>query len=237
MISVSQTQLKAFRAIRDAFPATERIPPPGSWRKSTSDDVWIRTISQVVVVGRAEPAKRLWEPSIRRRISWKKLSQIPIATARREVWRVLREINARFAGKTITPCRKTKAIMKNRAVLMAYPGGPKSFLRDAATAEGGDAARVAFVAGHLSYFKDKGARDFLTSGFGVLRNSIAIDSRIRNVLAHVGIKLPSKKLSKAQYALVEQTLLDQVCKPLKITGAQLDQLLFRNYDQIMARAW
>jgi hypothetical protein len=160
MIVVTEDQLRRIAEIRDAFPDTPLVPPDGAWREASADTVWIRLVSQVVVVGRAAPAKRLWEPSIRQRIAWERVSTIADADAREAIWGVLREIKARYAGRDAGSCRKTAGIMKNRAYLMQFPGGPKVFLETAATMPGDDQARIDFVIKHLSFIKNKGARDF-----------------------------------------------------------------------------
>jgi hypothetical protein len=65
-----------------------------------------------------------------------------------------------------------------------------------------------------------------------------MDSRVRNALLHIGIEIPKVALMQRElYAEIERDLLDQVCRPLQITGAELDQLLFINYDAITARQW
>jgi hypothetical protein len=79
----------------------------------------------------------------------------------------------------------------------------------------------------------KGARDFLTTGFGLVKDHIALDSRILNVLHLVGVKIPARgKLNSTKYDALERMLLEQVCRPLGVSGADLDQLLFKNYRDI-----
>jgi thermostable 8-oxoguanine DNA glycosylase len=92
---------------------------------------------------------------------------------------------------------------------------------------------VAFVSKPLSYIKNKGASDFLTTGFGLVKDHIALDSRILNVLHLVGVNIPERgQLNSMMYDALEQMLLEQVCRPLGVSGAELDQLLFRNYKGI-----
>jgi hypothetical protein len=96
------------------------------------------------------------------------------------------------------------------------------------------ACKVKFVMPHLSFIKNKGARDLLMTGFGVVRDCIAFDSRILNVIRQIGVQIPDGVPDdEALYEEFERLLIDQVCRLLRITGAQLDQLLFRNYDEIM----
>jgi hypothetical protein len=50
--------------------------------------------------------------------------------------------------------------------------------------------KVVFVARHLSYIKNKGARDLLTTGFGLAKHHIALDIRILALLRQMGIDIP-----------------------------------------------
>lgn len=240
MILITQDSVKKFRGICDAYLAdVQKIPLPGSWKEKTDDDVWIRSISQVVVVGRSEPAERLKDKPIRSRLNWSRISSMTIESAQTEIWDLLRnEIKARYAGKQVETCVKTKAIMKNRKCFMEFPGGPTAFLEKVAFMEGGDQNKIDFVSANLGHIKNKGARDFLMSGFGIVRNSIAIDVRVRKALGHIGIEIDEKKLTdKIYYADVEQALLVHLCGPLQIEGADLDQLLYSKYDIILGTEW
>ena len=104
--------------------------------------------------------------------------------------------------------------------------------------EGEDQHKIEFVFANLGYSKNKGARDFLMSGFGIIRNSIAIDVRVQKALEHIGIDIDKKRLTdKLYYAEVECALLDHLCKPLGIEGADMDQLLYSKRDSIVSRQW
>ena len=230
MPRITASQLRSFRLIKEKFPI-QNIPSQEAWRDASDDDVWIRVVSQVVVIGNASPAAKLWTPPIRKRIGWKNMTKLPEAEARKEIWSVLREIGTRWCGQK---CPKADGLMRNLKFLRDYPGGPKGFLKDVATLDGSSLKKVNFVGEHLSYIKDKGARDFLTTGFGLVRDCIAFDTRIRGVIREIGVQIPeSVKADSAQYENYERLLINEVCRPLHITGAQLDQLLFNNSKEII----
>lgn len=233
MPSITNAHLKAFRQIKERF-GVLRLDSPSKWRKFSNDKIWIRIVSQVVVVGRAEPAEQLWEKGIRRRIGWKQVTAISRLTAEEAIWRVLRDIGTRYCSeKGPRHDRKTAALMSNLEYLRNQANGPRGFLKAVAKHDG-SLNKVHFVKGNLSYIKDKGARDLLMSGFAMVKDCIAFDTRILKLIKRIGIRIPPGVPAKTNaYEEFEKHLIEGVCRPLKISGAQFDQLLFRNYDAIM----
>ncbi len=232
MLRVNPAQLDTFRRIRGMYPKA-KLPGRNAWRHKSDNEVWLQVMSQIVVVGRAAPAERLRERTIRSRIAWGKVRLMTQSQARKAIWTVLREIRARYAGRDPGTCRKTAALIRNLQFFKAYPGGPKAFIRDVATLKGTSQEKIDFVAQRLSYIKNKGARDFLTTGFGLVKDHIALDARVRGVLKLVGVKIPTPALSSPLlYAEVERDLVKQVCRPLGMSGAEFDQLLFVHSGEI-----
>jgi organic hydroperoxide reductase OsmC/OhrA len=231
MRPVTAKQLAQLRAVVDRYPPA--VLRDSKWREAaTEDDVWIRIVSQVVVVGNARPEEELQKAERRARLSWAKLSHATDEEARQAIWQVLRDIGARYAGKQADKCAKTAAILQNLRVLARHPGGPVGFLRRLGELDGTE-EMIGYVTRHLSYVKNKGARDLLTSGFGLATDRIALDVRVLGALRRIGLDVPDKAPSDPEeYAALEKQLLDQVCRPLGISGAQLDQLLFGHYKDI-----
>ena len=233
MIRITVAQLKVFESIWNDFGQGIRLPEKKNWRDLSNNDVWIRIMSQVVVVGSAKPAKRLWDKTIRSRVEWQRLRRMDETEAAETIWSALKEIGARYVGRALDACPKTKALLRNRDVLMKYPGGPQGFIKDVAELPGSSRQKVEYVAQRLSYIKDKGSRDLLTTGFGLVRNHIAFDVRVLGSLRHIGLRFPPNVASRTSlYDEFERILIQQVCRPLKISGAQLDQLLFLHYKDI-----
>jgi hypothetical protein len=119
--------------------------------------------------------------------------------------------------------------------LRDFNGGPTGLVRHITGINGRDKdrRRIAFVSDSLHFIKSKGARDLLTTSFGLLRSGIALDTRVLGALRVIGVQIPRGVPQHAtRYAEFEAELLRQVCRPLRISGAELDQLLFVNYSAI-----
>jgi thermostable 8-oxoguanine DNA glycosylase len=85
----------------------------------------------------------------------------------------------------------------------------------------------------FKYIKSKGARDFLMD-LGLVRDAIAIDVRMQNVLKKIGINIPEGiKSNPKLYDKVEEELLSKVCKPLNLSGVEFDRMIYNNYKDIM----
>jgi hypothetical protein len=237
LVKVTTRQLQRFRTIWNAYGHGIQTLAPADWNQLSHDDVWIRVVIQVVVVGRAEPAQRLHDKNLCSRIAWHRISGMKDVQAAKAISSVLRTIGARYAGSEWRTCKKTKALIRNRNYLRDHPGGPRGFLRDVATLPGSSRDKVAFVAARFSYIKNKGARDFLTTGFGLVKDHIAFDTRVVSSLRHIGLTFPGTVTSHPSlYDDLERDLITQVCRPLGISGAQLDQLLFLHYKDIKTMA-
>jgi hypothetical protein len=69
---------------------------------------------------------------------------------------------------------------------------------------------------------------------GLLKNAVAFDVRVRNVLDKMGIKTPKGfENDPKSYDTIESDILTEVCKPLGISGIEFDRMLYQNYDKIM----
>lgn len=230
--SVSRQQLAKFRAIRDQFAATP-VPEIGQWRSMSDDDIWLRVVSQVVVVGKEAPAHKLRQKAIRTRLSFRTLAAMAPRDAARSIGVVLASIGTRWvSGSHPEAAPKVKALMKNLDVLRSYPRGPYGLVEHLA-AMPGSKERVAYLSEHFAYLKAKGARDFLTTGLGMAADVIALDSRVMGIAASIVPKLPAKVTSK-DYDAIEEFLVRHVCVPLGLSAVQFDQILFHNQADIAA---
>src|ERR1700693_2743906 len=122
MPRITASQRQAFQRITQHF-SIPVLPSRNAWRDASNDDIWIRVVSQVVVVGNAAPAEQLWTQPIRKRIGWRHLTKLSETKAEKEIWSVLREIGTRYCGKHSRSCRKTAALMRNLKYLREYAGG------------------------------------------------------------------------------------------------------------------
>lgn len=231
--TLTEEQLTKFRWILNRFDEHVRLPSPDYWKTVTSTDVWIRIVSQVVVVGKAEPAKRLKDPDIRAKLDYERLRGMSAIKAAKEIGEALLAIKTRYVSDLHPESSpKVVSLIKNLAFLKTYDDGPRGFIRDVAALKTSE-QRWKYVAKHLSYIKNKGARDFLTTGFGLATDHIALDSRVMGIVNRIVPDLPAK-VQPTEYAAIEKFLVDSVCRPLKITAAHLDQLLFLYQRRIVA---
>ncbi len=93
--------------------------------------------------------------------------------------------------------------------------------------------RMKCVMDRLKYVKNKGARDLLME-LGLVRNAVALDIRVRNILNKVGVQIPEGLEDNTKlYDLVQDDILGKICKPLGILGVEFDRMLYQNYETIM----
>lgn len=234
MLNISHRCIEQLQTIRDKYLShiSEHIPIKNNWKGKTNDELWLAIVVQVVVVGNASPADKLDENEYKQKISYEKLKKINNDnTISAIIHEVLRSIGARYVGEDITKCKKTSALVHNLGTFKSYPNGPKDFFNHLEGITGNDyeAKRINYVIDRLKYVKNKGARDLLME-LGLVRNAIALDVRVVNTLRRIGIDIPEGYENNANlYAQIEKEILEKICIPLKLSGVQLDRLLFHTY--------
>jgi hypothetical protein len=235
-LKISPRHVSTFRKIYQRFRKATTVPERDAWRSRRSETIWRYIFGQVMVVGGSPSVYQLWGRSdLRRTASYCNLCQLSPLEARKTINWVLREAGCRYASSDISKCRKTDAIAHNLNVLQKTKGGPTGFLETLSQLNGPHAERrrVKYVMKVLRYFKSKSSRDFLMEQ-GLVRNSIALDIRVINVLKKVGIRIPNAVRSDIHiYDRVEADLLTYLCKPLGITGVEFDRLVYQNYKAIL----
>ena len=237
MLSIDDKHIARLKWILNEHQPPE-LPHPDTWKSKSDDDIWIRVVSQVAVIGNARPADLLHQHQYRDTLQWDLVASLSDEDAAVAIWTVLRKIGSRYAGKSLDKCRPTRSLVFNRNALRDVPGGPKGFLKKIATMEGDSIDKINYVANQLQRIKHKGARDFLTSGFGLVQDHIALDTRVKKCLQHIGIELPADAATNpSTYQQVEDELRCMLCKPLGISLAELDQLLFTFDSEIIAIEW
>lgn len=239
---ISERARLRFAHLKSKYLASTYVPAKRlSWSAISPDEIWLRVFCQVVEVGRSDPSSTLrGSQELLRRIGFSRLARLPVGQRRKAIHSVLREIKARYCSGRILECRKTAALMKNLDVLQHYKGGPRGFLKDIMAINGPEAAqeRIEFVTAHFGYIKNKGARDLLTTGWRVADDYLAFDIRWQKALKKIGVDVPAGTMSApAKYAELERVLIAEVAQPLGLSGKQLDQLVFNNYDAILKETW
>ena len=202
-----------------------------SWKERSSDELWIRVLSQVVAAGNAAPVYTLENSvAVRERLAYARLQKLPSRLRRQGIHCVLRAIGTRYVGEKPRN-RKVDAALHNFEA-MVKAGGPQRFFNKLA-ARKGTVAKIAYLSEHLKYFKKKGCRDILIE-LQLASDCIALDQRIRNILEAVGVQSDRRSIDR-QYEEIERQLLQKVAKRSGLTGGQLDRILFQNYGDIMVR--
>ncbi|WP_250528412.1 hypothetical protein [Caballeronia sp. GAWG2-1] len=231
--TITDQQLNTFRRIEARYGHLVKLPSAGFWRTWSEDDIWIRVVSQVVVVGNEQPRRKLYEPANRDRLQYGVLCRLRDDQVSLKIGHVLRDIATRYvSAQAPEQSQKVRALVKNLRTLDAFEGGPIGFI-DAISKLDSGKSKVKFVEDHLAYIKSKGARDFLTSGLGLVTDCIALDSRVMGVVRAIVPGFPEKPTPDT-YDELEQFLVREICAPLQVTPAHLDQLLFRFSDDILS---
>jgi hypothetical protein len=229
--TISTKKLAKFKDIRDRFLATTPLPVVGKWRLMSDETLWLRVVSQVVVVGNEAPAKRLQCTEIQAHLAFYTLANSHPTIAANAIGSALAAIGTRYVSRTQpTGSPKVNALLKNLAVLKAFNGGPRGLVGHLAGMKT-SRDRIDYLSKNFSYFKAKGARDFLATGLGMASDVIALDSRVMGIVRRIVPELPVE-VNARNYDAIERFLIKRVCQPLKMSGMEFDQLLFHNKDAI-----
>lgn len=221
--------------VREFRPGTSAyFRPYGVWRQLDNNRIWMIFLYQVVVAGGSGSQGRLEASSeARRLLRFTALRTLGPRRRAQTVHRLFRQHGVRYARADCSKCLKTKAVVGNLAFLDSVTGGPKGYLRELAKQPERD--RAERIARDFHYIKLKGSRDLLGE-LGLARNVIAFDVRLLNVLRLAGVAVAKDvQANEAEYRALQEALLRQVCRPARVTGIQLDRILFNNYDAIKDR--
>lgn len=237
MLEIQKRHLKTFRKIKKLFYSKTKIPKEGNWKTWTNNDIWLHMVGQVIAVGGSKPAEKFEKDTkLKSKIAYEKLMQIREMEERKKtINQVLRAVGTRFASSKISKCKKTDALVHNFKILTKFKGGPKDLLRRLSDFKGPNAGkrRITYVMKIFSYIKSKGARDYLME-LGLVQDAIALDVRIQNIFDKIGIIIPKGFENNPKlYDEIENGILMKICKPLGITGVELDRILYQNYNDII----
>jgi hypothetical protein len=229
---LTATTVKKLNAIVNKYKAIIPAPEAETWKIKSDGELWVSVLVQIAVVGKAASGHALKNTLHDSNDWYAALLKMDSKVRLKTIHRLFREAGVRYAAEEISKCKKSAAANYNFEVLTSYDG-PKSYFEKIATIPH-DAWRIAVVADDLAFIKNKGARDLLI-GFGLVENAIAFDTRLVNILKHLGAKLPDDlAVNKQKYKALESELIKKVCTPSKITGGHFDRILFGRYKEIVA---
>jgi len=225
---LSAKQASALRKMVRPFRHKGRLGKP--WTGRTQDELWRRVLSQIVVVGRAEPGYRLQhDRKIARQLTIRKLRAFKTeAELRKHLHQIFVSIGVRYAGESWRTDKKALAGTRNFHVLQEA-GGPRRFFHAIASLKT-EKERIAALQGSLSFYGDKGSRDTLIE-LRLASDCMALDVRIFQILKRVGLRVSPTDI----YEQLEKELVSKVAKPLGLSGAQLDRILFGQYSKILKK--
>ncbi len=215
-----------------AFPYRRRAELGKQWNQRSEDELWLKVLGQIVVVGNARPGYVLGRSrEARKQLSVARLQVLSGKARQKHVHRILLAIGTRYVGKNWISDKKSRAAARNFQALM-QAGGPRRFFQKCAALRS-ETERINFLlkGKKLRYYGDKGARDTLID-LGLAKNCMALDARIQGLLGNLGVK--GRGLVQRHYEQLERELIQKVAKPMGISGARLDRILFQNYDAILA---
>ncbi len=223
---ISAYQAARLRNAAERFKRQVSVGTP--WTERSDDELWRRVLSQIAVIGRAEPGNRLQHDSkIARLVSIKRLAEFNNdLKLQRYLHRVFAKIGVRYVGSNWRNDKKAAASAKNFRTLM-QAGGPRKFFEGIARCKS-EGERIETLQKSLKYYGNKGARDTLIE-LGLAQHCMALDVRIFGVLEKVGVRIYPNDI----YRQVEKELIQKVAHPLGISGAVLDRILFQKYNQIV----
>ena len=235
MLNITRDHLAKLELIKQRFLGNSCLPKPDNWKCLCNNEIWLKVIGQVMLVGSSSPEKKFKESDqLKEKVSYDQLLKIKDDENQLKeiIHEVLRAVKTRYASASVEKCRKTKALVHNFKVLSEYKDGPKGFLEEISKLNT-DKEKIKYVMSKFKYIKSKGARDFLMD-LGLVRDAIAIDVRMQNVLKKIGINIPEGiKSNPKLYDMVEEELLSKVCKPLNLSGVEFDRMIYNNYNEIM----
>lgn len=234
MLKFTQQQLEKIKKIIETYYGRTKFPKKDNWKHLSDNELWLKVFTQVMIVGNSNSYNEFSiNETVRRSISFETLSKIVNdEDLKKKLNQALLAFGSRYTCIEYTKCKKTDALFHNFKVLRSTDCGPKGFFARIVELNE-DKPRIQYLAKSFKYIKNKGARDLLME-MGILENSIAFDTRIKNILNKLGFVLPQGfEKNPDFYAEIERDILKGVCGPLRITGMEFDRILYQNYQDIM----
>lgn len=238
MLSITNQHIEKFSRLKEKYFSQTRIPKKNNWREVNDNDIWLRFITQILIIGSSAPAEKFDNnTSLKEMVNYSELKKLEKDEEKmRAIHYVLREIGCRYVGEDMDKGWKVKSLTYNFNKLRKFDGGPKGFLSmlEELINNNKQTQAIEFLK-KMKGFKDKSCRDFLME-YGMVTDCIALDTRLYNVIAKLGIDIPP--LEKIQgssrvYSQVEESILRFICKPINMRGIELDRMLYQNYNDIL----
>ena len=202
--------------------ATTTLEKKDRWRDEDDEELWRIVVGQVVVAGGSRPSEKMKASWSTLGLGYAALCQLGDAEARERLDVRFRDFGVRFVGDQ--PSIKSAHCVRNMRGLQRV-GGPRQYFEHVAALPD-ETARIDHVIRTLSYMRKKGARDLLI-GLGLIRNSIAIDTRVLGALEEAGVVSGQAGARDRRYQELEQAIIDNVAVPLGLEPARVDRAIYQ----------
>jgi hypothetical protein len=222
ILTASQAALIRKLALR--YRTAAKLPKP--WNDRTADELWWKIVGEIAAQGNARAGfviENSYEAKRQTSLSRLKAFRTDQERLRHIHW-VFATVRSRYIRKNFRRDPKSRAVLRNFHTLTGK-GGPKGFFRRIAN-ERSEPTRIEALQ-ELAGYGPKTARDTAIE-LGLAKNCLALDTRLRALLSAVGAQT-----DRASYDAIEKAMLTKVVRP-RLTGGQLDRILFQNYDKILA---
>lgn len=211
----------------------DEVPEPIAqrWEHLTDADLWAAVLGQIAVVGAANSGDLLKNALAEDLDSWfQSLTTATPAARLKSIHVRMRTAGVRYVTKSSEHCKKSRSAAYDFEI-MAGHGGPNAYFKKLSEVPD-EEWRVGILSEEFQYVRSKGARDLLI-GLGLVKNAIALDSRLQTVLKNVGARVPTDlATNRVRYKALERELLEGVCRPCSISGAHLDRILFAKWKEV-----
>jgi hypothetical protein len=218
-------QAALLRKLALRYRTTAKMPKP--WNHRTADELWWKIVGEIVAQGNARAGfviENSYEAKSQTSLSRLKAFRTDRERLQHIHW-VFATVRARYIRKNFRRDPKSRAVLRNFHTLNRN-GGPKRFFRRIAN-EPSETTRIEMLRRELSGYGPKTARDIAIE-LGLAKNCLALDIRLKALLRAVGAQT-----DRASYDAIEKAVITKVARP-RLTGGQLDRILFQNYDKILA---
>ena len=228
-IEFTNEDIKKLTLICDKFKKGVALEKLGYYITLTSDDIWIKIVTQFCVMGSALFFERLDNVDGKFKDFCNDISLTSIfkSTAQNEyIAGVLRFYKAtRFYNQQ---ANKLYSLLSNQSVIK---NGKVVLIDGLSYEQGFDQIRDELIKRN-PFFKMKSASDFMI-GLGFSHDVMALDLRVVGFLnKHLDFNVKVSKVqgSPVLYKLLEDSLRLE-CKKLQVEPAVLDRIIFRNYGK------
>ena len=123
MLNITRDHLAKLELIKQKFLWKTCLPEPDKWKGLCNNEIWLKVIEQVMLVGSSSPANKFKESDqLKEKVSYDQLLKIKDHEnqLKKVIYDVLRAVKTRYVNASVEKCRKTKALVHNFKVLSEY---------------------------------------------------------------------------------------------------------------------